>query len=74
MHEEMLQLIKLRNNLRWTAEEFCNLVGLIDGTSDAKDLAKIEYLLESAMSSFDDTPIVDPPKSQKLHLKDEIER
>ena len=54
---QIFDLMAQRNHLRLSAENFCSLMGQIDGSSDANDVAKVEQLLVSAMSSFDDAPI-----------------
>ena len=57
MDRQIVDLMARRNHLRLSAENFCSLMGQIDGSSDANDVAKVEQLLVSAMSSFDDAPI-----------------
>jgi hypothetical protein len=68
MSNEISKLKELRQVLRKSAGEFCELEKLNEGTTDPNDMEKVRHLLESALGSLDDTPIFVDVISTKLFL------
>jgi hypothetical protein len=68
MSNEISKLIDLRQTLQEAADEFCNAAERNDGTTDPNDVEKVRHMIEVALHSLDDTPILIDRVSTKMFL------
>jgi hypothetical protein len=57
MSEQLDQLVSLHREVRVLAALFCCLMEKITGTSDPREVGKVEALIEAAVMTFEETPI-----------------
>jgi hypothetical protein len=68
----ILKLKDLRQALRKSAGDFCDLAELNEGTTDPNEVEKVRHMIEAALDSIDDTPIFVDVISTKSFLASKL--
>ena len=72
MSNGILKLKDLRQALRKSAGDFCDLAELNEGTTDPNEVEKVRHMIEAALDSIDDTPIFVDVISTKSFLASKL--